>query len=75
MWGSADAIIPAAHAAAAHATLPSSRVEIFEGVGHFPHCEDPERFVRVLTDFIDSTQPAALTEAHFARAVAGAGRG
>jgi pimeloyl-ACP methyl ester carboxylesterase len=70
VWGANDAIIPSRHAAAAHATLPSSRVEIFEGVGHFPHCEDPERFVRVLTDFIDTTEPAAVTEEHFARAVA-----
>ena len=60
VWGANDAIIPSHHAAAAHATLPSSRVEIFEGVGHFPHCEDPDRFVRVLTDFIDSTEPAAV---------------
>jgi pimeloyl-ACP methyl ester carboxylesterase len=69
VWGENDAIIPSRHAEAAHATLPSSRVEIFEGVGHFPHCEEPERFVRVLTEFIDSTEPAALTEAHFARAL------
>jgi pimeloyl-ACP methyl ester carboxylesterase len=69
VWGANDAIIPSHHAAAAHATLPSSRVEIFEGVGHFPHCEDPDRFVRVLTDFIDATEPAAVTEANFARAV------
>ena len=70
MWGANDAIIPSRHAAAAHATLPSSRVEIFEGVGHFPHCEDPERFVRVLTDFIDTTVLAAVTDEHFARALA-----
>jgi pimeloyl-ACP methyl ester carboxylesterase len=69
VWGANDAIIPSHHAAAAHATLPSSRVEIFEGVGHFPHCEDPKRFVGVLTDFIDATEPAAVTEAQFARAV------
>jgi pimeloyl-ACP methyl ester carboxylesterase len=70
VWGANDAIIPSHHATAAHATLPSSRVEIFEGVGHFPHCEDPERFVSVLTDFIDTTEPAAVTEEQFARAVA-----
>ncbi len=74
VWGSDDAIIPSRHAADAHATLPNSRVEIFEGVGHFPHCEAPERFVRVLTDFIDSTEPAGFTEERFARALTGAGR-
>ena len=26
--------------------------------GHFPHKDHPERFVKVLNDFIRSTQPA-----------------
>lgn len=69
VWGADDAIIPSRHAADAQATLPNCRVEIFEGVGHFPHCEDPDRFVRVLTDFVESTDPAAVTEEHFARAL------
>ena len=68
IWGADDAIIPSRHAADAHTTLPSSRVEIFERVGHFPHCEAPERFVQVLTDFLDSTDPAVVGEEHFAHA-------
>jgi pimeloyl-ACP methyl ester carboxylesterase len=72
VWGADDAIIPSAHAADAAATLPDSRIEIFEHVGHFPHCEDPDRFVRVLTDFIASTEPARVTDERFARAVADA---
>jgi hypothetical protein len=35
-------------------------VEIFDGVGHYPHCEAPERFVEVLVDFITSTEAARL---------------
>lgn len=70
VWGADDAIIPSTHATDAAATLPDSRVEIFERVGHFPHCEDPDRFIRVLTDFIASTQPARITDERFARAVA-----
>jgi len=68
--GRNDAIIPSRHATDAGATLPGSRIEIFERVGHFPHCEDPERFVRVLADFIESTEPATVTDEQFARAVA-----
>jgi pimeloyl-ACP methyl ester carboxylesterase len=64
VWGENDDIIPSRHAAAARATLPRCRVELFEGVGHYPHCEAPERFARVLTDFIESTEPAAVTEEH-----------
>jgi pimeloyl-ACP methyl ester carboxylesterase len=70
VWGADDAIIPSAHAAEAAATLPNSRVEIFERVGHFPHCEDPDHFVQVLTDFIESTEPAHVTDEQFAHAVA-----
>jgi hypothetical protein len=38
----------------------SSRLEVFEGAGHFPHVDDPQRFLDVLLDFIDSTEPAAM---------------
>lgn len=61
VWGDVDPIIPVAHAHAAHASIPSSRLEIFEGVGHYPHCESPERFVEVLSDFIETTVPAQIT--------------
>jgi pimeloyl-ACP methyl ester carboxylesterase len=60
VWGDADPIIPVEHAHAAHAAIPGSRLEIFEGVGHYPHCEAPERFVEVLTEFIESTVPAQI---------------
>lgn len=59
VWGDADAIIPVEHAHDAHAAMPGSRLEIFEGVGHFPHVEDPLRFTSVLVDFLRSTEPAA----------------
>jgi hypothetical protein len=38
--------------------MPGSRLEIFSGAGHFPHVEAPERFVDVLTDFVETTVPA-----------------
>jgi len=43
------------------AGIEGSRLEIVEGVGHYPHCEAPERFVEVLTDFIESTIPAQIS--------------
>ena len=58
IWGDHDDIIPVAHAHAAHAAIPGSRLEIFEGVRHFPQSEDPERFLEVLDDFIATTDPA-----------------
>jgi pimeloyl-ACP methyl ester carboxylesterase len=61
IWGAQDPIIPVSHARAAHEAIPGSRLVIFEGVGHYPHCEAPERFVETLVDFMASTEPAQLS--------------
>ena len=58
MWGDRDHIIPVEQAHAAHDAIPGSRLEIFAGAGHFPHCEDPARFCAVLTDFMTTTSPS-----------------
>ena len=58
VWGQRDSIIPVSHAHAVHARVPSSRLEIFETAGHFPHVDEPQRFIEVLTDFIEDTTPA-----------------
>lgn len=60
VWGGADHIIPVAHAYEAHEAIAGSRLEVFEGVGHFPHAEEPIRFAEVLIDFIETTEPASL---------------
>ena len=62
VWGAEDALIPVQHAHAAHAAIPTSRLEIFAGVGHFPHVEAPDRFLACLEDFIATTAPACLSE-------------
>jgi pimeloyl-ACP methyl ester carboxylesterase len=60
IWGERDPIIPVEHAIAAHELVRSSRLEVFEGAGHFPHVDDPQRFLDALLDFIDSTDPADM---------------
>jgi pimeloyl-ACP methyl ester carboxylesterase len=65
VWGAEDPLIPVSHATTAHEAMPGSRLAIFENVGHFPHCEDPDRFVRLLLDFITSTEPAQMSEARW----------
>nr|WP_228396058.1 alpha/beta hydrolase [Streptomyces sp. RB17] len=59
VWGSRDQVVPALHAEVAHAAMPGSRLEIFEGSGHFPFHTDPQRFLSVLENFIATTEPAS----------------
>ncbi len=58
VWGDRDPIIPVQHARDAHRELPSSRLEIFKGVGHLPQIEEPGRFIAVLERFLAETEPA-----------------
>ncbi|HVK20421.1 MAG TPA: alpha/beta hydrolase [Actinokineospora sp.] len=58
MWGGRDQIVPAEQATAAHAALPGSELEVFEDSGHFPHHDDPARFIDVLGAFLATTAPA-----------------
>ena len=57
VWGDRDWIIPVEHAYKAHKAIPNSRLEVMEGVGHFPHVEDPIGFVEILSDFLCTTEP------------------
>ncbi|MCH7788981.1 MAG: alpha/beta fold hydrolase [Acidobacteria bacterium] len=58
VWGGRDPIIPVSHGRTAHELIPRSRLEIFDKSGHFPHCEEPQRFVELLEDFTTSTVSA-----------------
>jgi pimeloyl-ACP methyl ester carboxylesterase len=60
VWGDQDRIIPLVHAYQAHEAIPKSRLEVMEGVGHFPHVEDPVHFVKILEDFLRSTKPSTF---------------
>ncbi|HAM02853.1 MAG TPA: alpha/beta hydrolase [Acidimicrobiaceae bacterium] len=61
IWGDQDRIIPVSHAYEAHEAIPNSRLELLEGIGHFPQAEDPVRFVEILVDFLSSTDPSTAT--------------
>lgn len=60
IWGDDDKIIPVTHAEHARTAMPAARIEILEGVGHFPQVESPTKVIELLSDFIASTEPAAL---------------
>jgi pimeloyl-ACP methyl ester carboxylesterase len=54
VWGTRDKMIPTWHATTAHQAIPGSRVELFEGAGHYPQLDQPERFAQVLSDFMSA---------------------
>ncbi|WP_461018445.1 alpha/beta fold hydrolase [Streptomyces daliensis] len=58
LWGSRDSVVPVRHAYSAHAAMPGSRLEIFDGVGHFPFHTDPAGFLALVEDFVDTTDAA-----------------
>jgi pimeloyl-ACP methyl ester carboxylesterase len=63
VWGRDDKVIPVRHASNAAALAPKARVEVIPNAGHFPHKDHPERFAKVLHEFIRSSQPATYSRA------------
>jgi pimeloyl-ACP methyl ester carboxylesterase len=62
IWGDQDRIIPVDHAYAAQTARPDSRLEVLEGVGHFPHVERPREVVDLIDDFISTTTQSSETD-------------
>ena len=65
VWGRDDTVIPVRHASNAAALAPKAHVQVIPNAGHFPHKDHPERFVKILHEFIRSTQPATYSRARF----------
>lgn len=61
IWGDQDHVIPVRHAHESHDAIPHSQLEIFEGSGHFPHCDDPERFAAAVKNFMETTDPVVMS--------------
>ena len=67
VWGSADKLIPVDAAGWFSRAFPHARVAIFDGLGHVPMEEDPDRSIAPVLTFLDGLAPqttaAARTEA------------
>jgi pimeloyl-ACP methyl ester carboxylesterase len=61
VWGSDDKVIPVSHAHMLHSAMPGSQLEIFDGSGHFPFRDDPDRFVDLFLAFVSATAPATIS--------------
>ncbi|MGN6252893.1 MAG: alpha/beta fold hydrolase [Marmoricola sp.] len=58
VWGADDLVIPARHADTVARVAPGAVIELVPNAGHFPHKDHPERFVKVVREFIRNTDPA-----------------
>ncbi|MEW2168256.1 alpha/beta hydrolase [Streptomyces sp. NPDC007084] len=65
LWGDRDSVVPVRHAYGAHEAMPGSRLEIFEGAGHFPFHTDPARFLALVEEFTTGTRPADWSREHW----------
>ncbi|MGW3306757.1 alpha/beta fold hydrolase [Streptomyces sp. NPDC001073] len=65
LWGDRDSVVPVRHAYGAHEAMPGSRLEIFEGAGHFPFHTDPARFLSLVAEFTATTTPAHWSRDHW----------
>jgi pimeloyl-ACP methyl ester carboxylesterase len=52
IWGGHDHIFPASNAQVAMGRIPNGRLEVFDDSGHTPQMEEPERFNRLVLDFL-----------------------
>ena len=65
VWGEDDQVIPVSHAERAGVLAPTARVEVIPNAGHFPHKDHPQRFARIVHDFVRSTPPATYHRGRF----------
>ncbi len=63
VWGRDDQVIPVRHASNAAALAPKARVEVIPNAGHFPHKDHPQRFAKILHEWIRTTQPSTYSRA------------
>jgi pimeloyl-ACP methyl ester carboxylesterase len=66
VYGDRDTLIPPRHAEEAHQAIPGSRLELLEGVRHFPQLEVPDCLLGAIERFLLETPPARLTAADLA---------
>jgi pimeloyl-ACP methyl ester carboxylesterase len=52
IWGEFDRIIPVKHAYIAAANIPNNQLHIFPNCGHHPYLEYPDKFDRLVLDFL-----------------------
>jgi pimeloyl-ACP methyl ester carboxylesterase len=57
LWGDRDSVFPFEEQERLRASIAGAVLHVLPETGHALHWEQPERFVRVLTAFVESTPP------------------
>ena len=52
IWGDNDEQVKITYARKMYKKIPNSRLEVLENVGHFPHIENPDKFIYFVKDFL-----------------------
>ncbi|GAA4931786.1 pimeloyl-ACP methyl ester carboxylesterase [Actinomycetospora succinea] len=65
LWGADDMIVPVEHARVAHEAMPGSRLEVFDGAGHFPFHTHADAVLAALRAFLADTEPARWSAAEW----------
>jgi pimeloyl-ACP methyl ester carboxylesterase len=63
VWGTDDTLVGVRHAHELEKILPNARKAIFERTGHVAMLERPDRFNRVVADFLAESGSAAAQRA------------
>lgn len=61
LWGAADKLIPVSSAAWFSKHMPNARVVIYDGVGHAPMEEAPDRTANDVAEFLATLEPTPAT--------------
>jgi len=65
LWGDRDAFVPSADQDALAAAIPGAELVVYEGVGHCPHWERPERTAADLAAFARRASAAQMAASTF----------
>ena len=62
VWGDQDGMVPRSDQEEQTAVISNSRLVVYEGAGHAPHWEEPERFAADLVIFVEKLNLPAETK-------------
>ncbi|HVH94784.1 MAG TPA: alpha/beta fold hydrolase [Nocardioidaceae bacterium] len=74
IWGTDDSVIPVRHARIVSELAPGATVELIADAGHFPHKDHPQRFVKLLEEFVRQNPPATYHRGRWRRLLRNGGQ-